>query len=575
MKGFTGDTMKIFLNRHFFLTSLALVIFLLAGCAGSRHHFDHGRQVKPDPRALDLYVDGTIFEITQNIPAALLSYQEALLYDSLSSDIYRAIAASYLRLGKFESALRTINSCLNLYPEDIESLKIKVQIYANRRQWSLVEKTYLDILSIDKDNEDIAYKLAYFYLQQKENAKSLAVFEKMAARRNKPDPQILINLGELYIETEQYYNAISTYKNLISLDPEESYGYYGLGFAREFTGDTLGAVQSYKKAYRISPDFTQARDRLYDIYMSRGVWDEAINILYDAVETDSTDMTSWLQLGEIYWEKQDTVKTMQTQKEIMRRFPEAWQGFFNTGRFYLDMQKNKEAAQVFRKATTLSSSTPWGWLYLGIALAHQDSLESSLTNLLSAREIVPDDPLTNFYLGTVYSRLNRSSEAIEPLERALEKRPRWMTAISTLAEAHVTLKNYIKADSLFELALQWEPENALILNNYGFTLSERGERLEKAIVMAEKALELDPENGAYLDTIGWIYFKMGQYQKSLEYIEKACNKRPDSAVVLEHMGDVYFKLGNSDKARKFWEKAYELDQDNTDLLEKLKPLTAE
>ena len=554
---------------------MVLVIFLLFGCAGSKYRISNRQQLEPDPRALDLYVDGTIFETTQNIPAALLSYQEALLYDSLSSDIYRAIAASYLRLGKFESALRTINRCLDLYPKDIESLKIKVQVYANRQQWSQVEKTYLDILAIDKDNEDIAFKLAYFYLQQKENAKSLAVFQDIAARQTGPDPQVLINLGELYIEMEKYYNAIDTYKKLIALDPTESYGYYGLGFAREFTGDTLGAVQSYTKAYRLSPDFTQARDRLYDIFVSKGAWDEAIDLLLNAVEADSTDMTSWLQLGELYWEKQDTVQTLQTQAEIMRRFPDAWQGFFNTGRFYMDMQRNTEAAQVFRKVISLSPSTPWGWLYLGISLAHQDSLDSSLVNLLSARERIPDDPLTNFYLGTVYSRMNRPSEAIQPLEKALEKRPGWMSAISTLAEAYTSCENYVKADSLFEQALKLEPENALILNNYGYTLSERGERLNDAIVMAEKALKLDPENGAYLDTMGWIYYQMGQYQKSLEYIEKACDKRPDSAVVLEHMGDVYSKLGSHEKAKEFWEKALELDKGNTVLQKKLNPLTTE
>jgi tetratricopeptide (TPR) repeat protein len=74
---------------------------------------------------------------------------------------------------------------------------------------------------------------------------------------------------------------------------------------------------------------------------------------------------------------------------------------------------------------------------------------------------------------------------------------------------------------------------------------------------------------AYLDTIGWIYFKLGDYEKAKYYIQMAVEKG-GSPVVIEHLGDVYFKLGNIDKAIEYWKKALEKNPSNEKLKEKIK-----
>ena len=87
--------------------------------------------------------------------------------------------------------------------------------------------------------------------------------------------------------------------------------------------------------------------------------------------------------------------------------------------------------------------------------------------------------------------------------------------------------------------------------------------------MVNKALEADPENGAFLDTIGWVYFKIGNYDKALEYIKKSVAIRDSSAEVLEHLGDVYEKLGQMELAVENWKRAKTLDPDRESLTTKL------
>jgi tetratricopeptide (TPR) repeat protein len=126
-----------------------------------------------------------------------------------------------------------------------------------------------------------------------------------------------------------------------------------------------------------------------------------------------------------------------------------------------------------------------------------------------------------------------------------------------------------KSDSLYEVSIEKHPDNSLLLNNYSYSLSERGIQLEKALSMVKKALKSEPDNGAYLDTIGWIYYKMGDYKAAQDYIKKALQLRDDNPEVIEHLGDVYYKMNLLDEARINWEKALELDPQNIELKQKI------
>ena len=93
--------------------------------------------------------------------------------------------------------------------------------------------------------------------------------------------------------------------------------------------------------------------------------------------------------------------------------------------------------------------------------------------------------------------------------------------------------------------------------------------MNKALKMARRAVALEPENGAYLDTIGWIFYKLGNYQEALRFIRQAVSGRENTAEVLEHLGDVYDKLGDTGNARQYWQKALEQEPDNENLKNKL------
>jgi tetratricopeptide (TPR) repeat protein len=107
------------------------------------------------------------------------------------------------------------------------------------------------------------------------------------------------------------------------------------------------------------------------------------------------------------------------------------------------------------------------------------------------------------------------------------------------------------------------------MNNYAYSLAERNEKLEYALELALKAIAIKPANGAYLDTVGWIYYKLNQFELALSYIQQSLADRENSAVVLEHLGDVYLKLNQLPAAIKCWRQALELNPNQENLKRKL------
>src|SRR5690606_930619 len=130
------------------------------------------------------------------------------------------------------------------------------------------------------------------------------------------------------------------------------------------------------------------------------------------------------------------------------------------------------------------------------------------------------------------------------------------------------------SDSLYRRAIEADPDHALSLNNYAYSLAERNEQLDEALEMAQRAVELEPENPSYLDTLGWIYFQLSDYEQAQEWIGKAIDSGSASAAVHEHMGDVLQKLGETEQARSYYESARELGGDGDRLQEKIERVSS-
>jgi Tfp pilus assembly protein PilF len=183
--------------------------------------------------------------------------------------------------------------------------------------------------------------------------------------------------------------------------------------------------------------------------------------------------------------------------------------------------------------------------------------------------IVPKDPRLHFLRGLALTRLNHNDEAIVSLEKSAQLDPKDINTLSTLGMTYDAMKRFKESDSTYEHVLELDPHYALVLNNYAYSLSERGLQLERAYRMSRESLEKDSANASYLDTFGWILYKLGRYDDALPYIRRAVNSGEVNPVMYEHLGDVFSRLQRSEEAKTYWQKALEIDRTNEGLKQKL------
>jgi tetratricopeptide (TPR) repeat protein len=474
-------------------------------------------------------------------------------------------------LGREESALLMLKRANSLDPRDPETHGLLARLHVGRGNLAAAEGEYRTLLALDSANSDAYYQLALISLRRNEPKKAAGLYRALIRNSRDFDPRAYLSLGELQTDLGEFAEAEAVYRRLLDFDSTEALGHFGLAKVREAMKDTAGAEASYRAALEIEPGLGKAREQLGELYLGMGNTEAALDLYRRGVSADSTDAASWIAIGNVHRERGDTAEAVSAFEEAARRFPEDWQAPLNLGRMLLDGGKNAEAFARFKTVVARSPGNFWGLVLGGIALVHEDSLSAAVPWLEGALEQQAGDPLANYYLGTTFTQLDRSVEAVPLLLRALGARPGWEGAQSALAGAYESLGDHARADSLFEAVLARNPENSLVLNNYAYSLSERGVRLEEALAMSKRAVEKDPENGAYLDTMGWILYKMGDYGKAAPLIERANALRPGSADVVEHLGDVYDRLGRREEAERCWRRALELDPGNPGLLKKLGP----
>ncbi|RPH35790.1 tetratricopeptide repeat protein, partial [bacterium] len=223
----------------------------------------------------------------------------------------------------------------------------------------------------------------------------------------------------------------------------------------------------------------------------------------------------------------------------------------------------------FRKVTELASWNADAWVYLSSVFLDKNNFTEVSHVLEAAVKVVPDDFRVNFLLGVSYNRLGQNEQAARVLEHARQLNSKDVDAISQLAVVYEALKRFDETDSLYEEALRLDPANHLVLNNYSYSLAERDIQLDRARDMAEKAVAAKPDNASYLDTMGWIYFRLGEYKEAAEYVRRAIEKGEVSAVVYEHLGDIYYKMDNKTGALEQWNIALQLDENNRELRDKI------
>ena len=373
--------------------------------------------------------------------------------------------------------------------------------------------------------------------------------------------------------------------------------------------DLPAAEQHCRRAIEIDPEKPMPHFLLGQIMIWRygnakhkDKWDDIVSTFQKVVELDpdhhgfernGRPFSAYNYLGEIAEQMGDYESAANAFKELIRIIPYQPAFYLRLGNLYDQLGDKQEAITVYERAIKINRNL-WRahdalWklcVEQYDRLYQEDQLEAAAENLRKAihsyselRRLAPpashehdNDLLAQFRarLGSLYVVLERENEAIAVLEKSLETTPNDPDTNYWLGIAYQEIGNLEQAEHYLRTTIALSPEREEAYNALGYFFAEHGTNLDEAVRLIQKALKKSPANGAYLDSLGWAYFKQGKLNDALKQLEKAVIYMPDSVEVQDHLGEVYLKKGLKKEALAAWQKAIQLSPDNTAILEKLK-----
>ncbi|AZO78726.1 hypothetical protein B5U98_25785 [Bosea sp. Tri-39] len=237
-------------------------------------------------------------------------------------------------------------------------------------------------------------------------------------------------------------------------------------------------------------------------------------------------------------------------------------------------KQTEDAVQVYRRMPENSPLRPVADIQIGLGLEQLGKTEEAVKHLEGIITARPEDVDAISALGNIYRSRKRFEEAAATYDKAVAKlgtpgRSNWDLLYSR-GIAYERTKKWPQAEADLRKALELMPEalsreRALVLNYLGYSLVDQNLKLEEALGMLRRAVELRPRDGYIIDSLGWAHYRLGRYDEAVTELEKAMELRPSDPVINDHLGDVYWKTGRYLEARFQWNYARDLGPEPEDL----------
>lgn len=554
-----------------FSKSLFLFFLLLMslGCASTKSVKQNTEEkTNEHPLAVDHYLTGALYDFQDQYEKALLEYYQALLYDSTSSQILKAIGRDLIRTRRFESAKQYLERSLKYNAEDKETLYYMAEAFFNMKDYENSIIYFEKLWEFAPLNPSVERNLIYLYTSLGKIDELINFYERILEVHGY-ESEAVYELFTLYLKANKIDEAQNLMERMVKVDPSRADNWVFLGNINEMRGDTTKAIDAYQKALDLTSDNEKALYQIYQLYRSTENWSGLVSTFSKILEKDPANSDVRLILAEGLYYQKNYERVNEILQPLLDLENYQSQAYRLLGMIASEEENFSEAEKYFKKITEINPKNKFGWLSLAYVYNQQGHFNRSVFILQDAIAHLPDDVDILGLYGSTLNQVKKYDEALKILKGAYQKDSKNLNIIISLGVVYEELKMYTESDSLHEKALKLYPDEALLLNNYSYSLGVRGTQLTRALEMAERAVQMDSTNGAYLDTIGWIHFKLGNFEQAKNFILRALSHRENSAEVIEHLGDVYYKLGDLDKAREYWQHAFDLEPENDVLKKKL------
>jgi tetratricopeptide (TPR) repeat protein len=503
-----------------------------------------------------------------------------------------------------------IGAAVDLYhraSELVDSAKLasrSAQVATVSRDKQRISRALDRWIEVDPDEADVyIMRVPFLLLEEDFDAVVKSVNQAISLAPEKTS-QFLARVSENLTESTSQQQALSIIQQLDvyqNNEAEARFAYARLAAFYKQYDDALAQLTPLLKADPHNESYLVLKA---DILQRTNQAEQGIKLIAKAARRDDASDELRFTYGKLLGDSGQSEKAREVFEALHAEKPQNRDVLFALGLLALEDEDGKQAKSFFSQLLKLGDPSQQASYFMGLAeqmsgnidaalvwfasvpvnsnrfdmaqnsyvniLVERGQLDKAREHLAAMRKELPQQALQYYmFEASLLREQGQSQVAFDLISGAIKQYP----LSEELRYSRAMIAESINKLDVLESDLRWilekDPDNAQALNALGYTLTDRTDRHQEALTMIQRALELKPGDPFYLDSLGWVYYRLGDLEKAEKFLREALEVQPDTEFSA-HLGEVLWERGKKDEAMQVWQKALEQDADNSLLLDTMR-----
>ena len=456
---------------------------------------------------------------------AILRLKQYLVHHPEDTISRMLLAKVYIREGAFQKAAAQYRKIHQLDERDTTSLLLLSELYLAENKYDMAKIALRDVLTVDERSYS-AHLLLARLLVTEENFEGGQQHYQQALDITWSEG-LQLELADVLTRQKKYARAVALYREILHHDEQNEEAQIALTHLYLLQGKEHKAMEELQRLKKSIKNPEVAELTIIRLHARWEEYDKAIALLEEFLQKHERSEARYL-LAALRFQEKQYKKVLLDLEKIGPEAKEYEDSLFLLVRTLKELNLHQEAVQALETALAQEEeSTPDLYILLAGIYQFVGQEEQCRKTFLRALEVYPEDEQVLYDYGLFLDYIGEQDPALEIMERI------------------------IAMDS----------EHAGALNYVGYTWADKKKKLPEALQYISRAAKLKPDNGYIHDSLGWVHYQQGEYEKARDVLEMAVELAPDDPAILDHLAETYLALGLPEKARETWRKALDMYQE--------------
>ena len=529
------------------------------------------------------YIQARLLVAGGEIDLAHGALKRAIAGDPEDVYLYSAQASLYLDHGKSEQAYSLLMAALKKSPDDLTSQLLLADLLHSRGSSEDVARAmtlFHRVLQQNPDMDELYIHLTRLHLQGDDFAQATAILNQYLQRQ--PDALLgLMEFARLHRLQGEWHLADEGYRKVITLHPDHRRAYVLLGQLLEQGKQLDEALHIYQQGREATGEHFYFDHLISAFLMQYQRNDEADIVLDRLLANDPLDADALSKRGLIYFEAEKWSQAEAVFRLAVSQQP-ASQLYYWLAYSLEQQQRWQESVDFYQRVeepVALQYQALERLSQVYAQLGQYDHAATTLETLLkhSGQGRLNAQPQAYLQLALFYHYQQQKQQVLEAIQWGIKQYPKNASLAFALGVYYQQYDEPLLMEQAMRHTITLQNDHAGALNHLAYTYAEAGRNLDEALEMSLKAVDVLTQqhgsaDGATLDTLGWVYYKLGHYHQARTALEQAVEKTPDDLHIQEHLADTYQALGLNGLADEMYRAILHQAPDTESVAKKLKEI---